>query len=144
MKKKTFGFLSISILIGALAVPVLAQSTMRLKANVPFEFTVGATTLPAGEYSISLDAGLHLVRLQGSERLTGVISLANWMQLKGDDQAAETKLVFDRYGDKYFLIEVSDGYDSVAMELPESHREREVSKTAPPQAPEMVAVLAWR
>ena len=52
MNKKAFGFLSISMLIGGLAVPLLAQFTMRIQANVPFEFNVGAKTLPAGEYSL--------------------------------------------------------------------------------------------
>jgi hypothetical protein len=144
MKKKAFGFLMISTLIGALAVPVLAQSMLRLQASVPFEFIVGAKTMPAGEYSIILDLGPRLVRLQDFKAGTGVVSLSNWMQVKSKDPAAETKLVFHRYGDKYFLSEVSDGYDSIGMQLSVTHTERELSKTASTQAPEIVAVLARR
>jgi hypothetical protein len=143
MSKKAFGFFSVSALIVALAVPSFAQS-IRLTANVPFEFTVGGRTLPAGDYSIRTGVNPTIVQVQGTGAHTGVLSLSWRVDVQDKNPAAATKLVFNRYGDKYFLSEVSDGYESVAMKLPVSHTERELANTASIQAPELVAVLAWR
>ena len=143
MNKKAFAFLSVSVLIVALAVPSFAQS-LRLTANVPFEFTVGSRTLPAGDYSIRTGVNQAIVQVQGFEAHTGALSLSWRVDVKDEDPAAATKLVFNRYGDKYFLSEVSDGYESIAMKLPVSHTQRELANTASIQTPELVAVLAWR
>lgn len=145
MNKKAFGFLSISILVVVLAVPLPAQS-LRMTANVPFEFMVGAMTLRAGEYSISLDsfASPGVVQLRSFDGRRGAISQTQPVDVRGKDPAAATKLVFNRYGDRYFLSEVCDGYDSVGRIFPVSHAERELAKSEPLQAPEIVAVLARR
>ena len=48
-----FGFLAMVVGLGA--VDASAQGKV-LQANIPFEFTVGKKTLPAGEYKITLPA----------------------------------------------------------------------------------------
>jgi len=64
MKKRMWFTFSISTLVVALAAPLMAQ-TLMLKANVPFEFTIGNKVLPAGEYLVKSDAGSSTVLLQG-------------------------------------------------------------------------------
>ena len=85
-----------------------------------------------------------MVRLQDFKAQTSALSLTNPVDVRGKDPAAATKLVFNRYGNTYFLSEVCDGYASIGMKLPMSHTERELAKSAPLQAPEIVAMLAWR
>jgi hypothetical protein len=139
MKTTTFAVLSISALVVALAIPMSAQ-TMRLTANIPFEFMVAGKTLPAGDYSINTEPGM--VRLNNFAEHAGALSLFRAATVKGTDPATATKLVFHKYGDRYFLSEVLNGYARAGAQLPESRDERELTKTASASAPETVTVLA--
>jgi hypothetical protein len=76
----------------------------RLQATVPFSFTVGGNTLPAGTYTIGTAAG-------GSDILT----LNNWQKgvnilAVGQPDSYNPKkanvLVFHKYGNQYFLSEI--------------------------------------
>jgi len=51
MQKRTWFALSVSTLAVALALPLMAD-TFTVKANIPFQFTVGDKVLPAGEYMV--------------------------------------------------------------------------------------------
>jgi hypothetical protein len=137
---KKLAVLSISALVVALAVPMLAQSSMRLKANIPFEFVVSGKTLPAGEYSI--DTASSQVVVRSIAQSAGAIAIGNNVDVKGTDPTAATKLVFNRYGDKYFLSEVLDGWVSSGLKLPVSHTERELATSASTSTPETLTVLA--
>jgi hypothetical protein len=143
MNKKEFAVLAVLVLVVAVAVPLLAQ-TVRLTANIPFEFMVGKMTLPAGEYRINTSASLASVQIQSVEGNISALSLANRVDVKGQDPESATKLVFNRYGDKYFLSEASNGYDSVGVRLPTSHEEGELIRSAAVRTTETVTLLARR
>lgn len=76
-----------------------------VKANVPFNFTVNDTTLPAGEYIIASEL---------TDRATLVIirdraNTIKAMDLALDDPSGTGKtsaLVFNHYGDQYFLSKI--------------------------------------
>jgi len=55
-----------------------------------------------------------------------------------------TRLTFNRYGNRYFLSEVDNGYTGTGFTMPMSHAQRELAKTASIQHEEIVAVLAQR
>ena len=144
MNKKALLVLSISMLVVAPAVPLMAQSLI-LKANVPFEFTVGDKALPAGEYLVRSDASLSVVVLQEEASRVAALALVSRKELGAtNDPAGITKLTFDRYGGHYFLREVDNGYTRTGSIVPMSHSEREFAKTASLQHNEIVAVLAQR
>jgi hypothetical protein len=89
------------------AVSTKAQSSYGVRANVPFDFIVGDKTLPAGKITAmgvsaadggplsitNLDKGQQAFRI--GRRMPGV-----------DDRSDRAKLVFHRYGDRYYLAEV--------------------------------------
>ncbi len=144
MNKKAFLVLSISMLAVALAAPLMAQSFV-LKANVPFEFTVGDKAMPAGEYLLRSDASVPVVVLQGEASHAAAVTLMFHKELGATrDPASITRITFDRYGSHYFLREVDNGYTRTGYTVPMSHTERELSKTASLQHNEIVAVLAQR
>ena len=97
-------------------------------------------SLPAGDYSINTEPGM--VRLNNFAEHAGALSLFRAATVKGTDPATATKLVFHKYGDRYFLSEVLNGYARAGAQLPESRDERELTKTASASAPETVTVLA--
>jgi len=144
MNKKALLVLSISMLVVALAVPLMAQSFV-LKANIPFEFTVGDKLLPAGDYLLRSDASFSVMLLQGGSSPAGALTLMSHNELRATrDPASITRITFDRYGSQYFLREVDNGYTRTGYTVPMSHTERELSKTASLQHNEIVAVLAQR
>jgi hypothetical protein len=55
------------------ATPVLASEFQAVHVKVPFAFTAGSTTLPAGDYTVS-EGDTHLVRIYGSGGVATVFS----------------------------------------------------------------------
>jgi hypothetical protein len=76
-----------------------AQQTA-LKANIPFDFTVGNTWMPAGEYTITSPIQ-EILLLRTAGHSASIVSSQD-----NTESSAGSKLVFDRYGTQYFLHEV--------------------------------------
>ena len=100
-----------SLLAIALSLPLLFSAvvhaqTTQLKMTVPFDFIAGDAALPAGDYDV------HSIDARGGNALSihNVTSKAGTLFLSNLCQSAKTsdsnKLVFYRYGQKYFLAEV--------------------------------------
>ncbi len=144
MNKKIYTLLSVSMLVAALAVPLSAQ-TLTLTANIPFAFTIANKTLPAGEYMIRNAGNPYLLIFQGEEHnVSGLTSVNHEAVVRTESPAVATKLVFNRYGDQYFLSEVVDGYVARGFVVPMHKAERELAKTASAERQEVVATLARR
>jgi hypothetical protein len=69
------------------------------KANIPFNFTVGDKSMPAGEYTISLTSE-HVVKIQSADKLQVDLAIASKSY---QEPGAKGQLVFDKVGDYYFL-----------------------------------------
>jgi len=92
----TFALLTLAVLI---ALPGAMAQGVALKADIPFAFTVGDTPLPAGEYTISSPVS-GLIRVSNDR----THDLATISTSHGNHDAGPTsKLLFNRYGDRYFL-----------------------------------------
>lgn len=80
----------------------------RVKATVPFYFTVGDFTLPPGTYTIGSAANSpDVLILRNLEKGIKVVSIGRANQ--GNPQRLDA-LVFNHYGDQYFLSQIrSDG-----------------------------------
>jgi hypothetical protein len=88
-------------------------------AKVPFNFTVGHDQLPSGTYTITRDPWGQVTMKSVDRRFTVMVTTTFEPDLpKGD------KLVFRRYGDRYFLGKVSSSAFSV--HFPESKLEKTV------------------
>jgi hypothetical protein len=89
--------------LGALATCTGAFA-QQLKANIPFEFTVGNTTMPAGEYSVwSPVHDLIELRNANNQSIAIVTGNQSYEELKSKSGG---QLVFAKYGDQYFLDHV--------------------------------------
>ena len=95
---------AISLLtIGSLAscAGAIAQQPA-MKANIPFNFTVGNTWMPAGEYTISAPMR-EVLEFQSADHahIATVVSAESH-----DESNSGSKLVFEKYGNEYFLHRV--------------------------------------
>ena len=84
-----------------------AQTTGRYRAHIPFDFTIGQETFQAGDYVIALakpDSDRTTLRL--INRTTGKSWLVATMPKNVSDKLEAANLVFNRYGDQYFLRQI--------------------------------------
>jgi hypothetical protein len=106
-------------------VPAHAQSGGRALANIPFDFSVGNTTLKAGSYTVEqLQSGIIAFSSEDEKEHQFALSFP----ADSDKQSQEPHLVFVRYGSEVFLKRVVLSSNEDCHELPESSRERELIK----------------
>ena len=102
----------------------LAQMGTRLVADVPFDFHVGSKNLKAGVYTIHSTAiSNQVLRISNAERGGGYMFQSNGVTNR--EPRAASRLIFNRYGDQYFLTTVFSSETSQGWELNKSAAERE-------------------
>jgi hypothetical protein len=98
----------------------MAQFNTTLVAEVPFGFEANNNTLPAGEYQIKWHSNPAVMELRGGGK--AILVLAN----SAYDRDNETpRLVFSRYGDKYFLSQIWST-EAIGRQVPMSRHEKEL------------------
>jgi len=106
-----------------------AQKT-ELKANVPFDFIVNGSTFPAGEYSFrSVDTLGKVLSIRSVNSQTQGMIVSSDTRSSAPSQ--QTKLVFHRYGNQYFLAEVWLQGDDMGRDVPECPLEKEAATNSP-------------
>lgn len=104
-----------------------AQETMRV--NIPFDFVAGNTSLPAGEYLVETSGPTHtLLLIDRKDTISSAFINTNAAVSAGPQ--SESKLVFNRYGDRYFLSQVWTAGYSTGRQLMKTAREKEIALTA--------------
>lgn len=119
-----------------------AQVVDTIVADIPFGFNVNDTTLPAGKYTIkrldSLDPQLMEIRsADGAERRLFLVGSAQMFKLPD-----QSKLIFHRVGDQYFLSEIFEVGNNYGVELNKSRAERQLEKNGEIGQLDSVAVPA--
>jgi len=100
-----------------------AQSTSRLvlQADIPFEFTIGKVTLPAGEYTVrSVSDSSDILQLRSADGHSVLVQM-NSIIGKADENA---KLIFNRYGNHYFFSQAWMPATQTGLEASKSKAER--------------------
>lgn len=112
-----------TLFLAATLIPAVAASAQDhvAQANVPFSFTVGASTVPAGTYRISSDVNSpSIINLSNREKNVHLLTMA----LPEDPSRRETNvLVFHRYGGQYFLSDIRSA-GSMNIHFPTSSAEK--------------------
>lgn len=94
----------------------------RLKVDVPFNFEMANLKLPAGQYQVS-DFSKLAIHVRNYEAGKDVVTIQNVLSYDTTD-GKDVRLVFNKYGDRYFLSEI--WYPAIARVLPKSKTEREL------------------
>ncbi|HXY13173.1 MAG TPA: hypothetical protein VEI26_01590 [Terriglobales bacterium] len=132
MKKQLFALLGLGLLLSAASAYAQTMAyahTINLKVNVPFNFVVTAETLPSGEYTIRSEPNVeHALSINAAGQKSRVFLATPSLSLKGMKASQQTKLVFTRYGDQYFLSEIWMAGNSVGQQLPKGGRELEMAQ----------------
>jgi hypothetical protein len=145
MRKYIWLPLILLAVIGCAAVDSKAQSPLGLRADVPFDFMVADTILEAGTITTrgvtaSESGPLSITSLSGSQN---VRRIAHRMTIANTQ--SEAKLVFRRYGNRYYLAQVwVPGYKPWEVEKSQSElaleRETRFAKNSRPRRVVVIAV----
>lgn len=111
------------LMLVALPGLVFAQTRTVIKAQVPFDFVANGKTMPAGQCTIEV-RGDGLTALWISSGNRGVFTVPNATQSATISE--RSKLVFHRYGERYFLSTISRPGENRGYQLPSGKLEREL------------------
>src|SRR6267142_5540707 len=101
-------------------VPARAQSGRRVSADIPFDFSVGNTTLKAGSYTVEqLPSGIIAFSSDDGKEHQFALTVPD----NSDNQDQAPHLVFTRYGSEAFLKGVFFPGNEDYQELLRSSRE---------------------
>jgi hypothetical protein len=126
-----------ALIIGSLASTqsASAQSSKTVaEVNIPFAFQTPLQTLPAGMYRIDRESGT-LIRLQGPGTAAGFVEMHGAIKARAADHGY---LVFDRYGNKYFLHQIWTEGSHDGLECSKSRAEKESLQAMTKQAPSSI------
>ena len=126
MKRQAFSLVSLLSLL-LVAGSAIAQ-TVHVRADIPFSFAVGSTAFPAGTYdvrTIDYQNGRTLL-LQAQDGKEGMIVVSN--AAVNLNPADKTKLIFNRYGDRYFLSQIWVAGETSGHQLLKTSREKELAR----------------
>jgi hypothetical protein len=140
MKKRILAITSLLVLC-SFAATQAAQAQEPLTVNIPFAFTAGEKTLPAGEYRVQkMDTNNVVLLIRCMEPKAAIMVVTN--ATRSSKQQEQSKLVFNRYNDHYFLSQVWNAGFSSGRELLKTQQEKEIALSAKLQAPEQIIVAA--
>jgi len=135
-QERTKGYQFVSLVVAlALALTIgaskaKAQIIGDLEVNIPFQFHVGNTKLPAGEYRIQVldNSDLKVMEISSTDGSTS--ALFEVQQAQANSTPTRSELVFNKYGNRYFLAELFEEGSSSGSEVLKSRYEKRVSQKA--------------
>ena len=143
MKRHSLTLIAIIILAGVFTVSAEAQTagSQKVVANIPFAFNVGNTSLPAGKYTITVlnpSSDRKVLQVRSSNgRSTAITQTTNVIGDASDD----SKLVFHRYGDRYFFAQAQMAGETTGLAAPKSRAERAQKNAAAIAGTKTVVVI---
>ena len=116
--------------IAGLSASAKAQSLgNRIKANIPFDFTVAGKKFAAGQYSIvraNPTAGDQILSVSSADDRSRVLPVT--IPITTLDAKDKSTLVFHRIGDEYFLAQVWLAGATTGRAFIKSRRERQLEQ----------------
>jgi len=104
------------------------QSDRQTIIHIPFNFSVGEKSFPSGKYVIERNRNnsdtVWVIRNKDNERSAIVVT----RPARANDVVEETRLVFNRYDDLYFLSEFWIPGSNTGREIQISNREKALEK----------------
>src|SRR6185295_215394 len=136
----------LSLVVTLMVKSVSAQSSHFFRVIVPFEFEINNKRFPAGEYlvrRVSSDSPQWLAITSVNARTRQTVLTH---KIRNGTLQSESKLVFRRYGDQYFLSQIWEAGDNDGRELRTSRGEADLQRLMAKNTanPEMVVVSGRR
>ncbi len=123
------GFTMLMLVLGLAFVSAVVsangQTIKQVRADIPFEFIVGDKSLPAGEYAVKPLTDNGVIAIDNRDSHASALRMTK--EIAGNRKSENARLVFHRYGNRYFLAEVWMG-DRNGSQLTKSREERALER----------------
>lgn len=105
-----------------------AQIVDDIEVSIPFQFHAGNVKLPAGPYRIHRldDADPTVLEISTVDGSTSALFQVE--DTKTDSTSAKTELIFNKYGDRYFLAKLFEDGSSSGSQVSQSRYEKKISQ----------------
>ena len=125
--KSARNLITICLLFTAVTLFAQTEQQWLMKVHIPYTFTVADQIMPAGIYNI------YTVTTQGMVRITNVdgkhSAIVNTLANYVSTAASASHLVFDQYGDEYFLAQIWSGGEDVSRNPKPSKRAAQLAQS---------------
>jgi len=105
-----------------------AQIVGDLEVSIPFQFHAGNTKLPAGKYVIHMLDYADSTFMEISSEDDSISALFEVQAVEADSAPTKSEVVFNRYGDRYFLAELLQEGNPAGSKVVESRYEKRISQ----------------
>ena len=109
---------------------VHAQIVGDLDVDIPFQFHAGNTKLPAGKYRIHVQDDSDLTVMEITSVDGSSFALFQVQESDANAAPAKSELIFNKYGDDYFLSKLYDEGNPSGSKVIESRYEKQISRGA--------------
>jgi hypothetical protein len=131
-KTRNLVALFMGLVLAALIYPNQAHAQLvgSMEADVPFQFHAGDTKLPAGKYVIRMLDDSDLTIMEISKADGSVAALFQVHAAVANSSPRKSELIFNKYGNKYFLEKLFDEGEADGSQVVESNYEKRVGQAA--------------
>jgi len=116
--------LIIIVFAGVLAINAHAQT--KLIASIPFAFSAGKTTLPAGKYMITVlnpSSDRKILQIRSLNGRSSAVVLTTGIIGNASENA---KLLFERHGDRYVFAQAQMAGDEITLATMKSKKKSDM------------------
>lgn len=120
--------MALGLLVAFGASKAQAQIVGEIEADIPFQFHAGNAKFPAGKYIIKMldDSNLEVMEIRSADGRHAAVFQVRGAQ--AETNPSKTELIFNKYGDQYFLSKMFDEGNKDGNEVLESHYEKKMMK----------------
>lgn len=141
MKTRVFA-VAAALVLAVLSLGSVAHAQNLLVVNVPFDFAAGGATLPAGQYYVEqLSRGPVVMIKEISGHAAAAMAMTKPAQPKTEQ--AKSVLVFNRYGEDYFLSEIWNAQEQNCLALTSARSRGKEQQLAKNGTPEQITLVAY-
>ena len=137
--RRAFALSIFALLLTVSSISVFAQSDRQTVVNIPFDFIVGEKAMSAGQYILERNKRESDTVWTITSKNTGASrKVFLTIPMRSNDTQQETKLVFHRYENYYFLTAFWTAGDNTGRELQQSDREKNLGQKLLAQREEII------
>jgi hypothetical protein len=107
-----------------------AQIIGNLEVTIPFQFHAGDTKLPPGKYTIHTVDNTDLTIMEISSEDGSTSALFDVHDAEANSTPAKSELIFNKYGNRYFLAKLFDEGNPSGSTVDKSRYEKKVGQAA--------------
>jgi hypothetical protein len=123
-------FIALVFALTIYATKVHAQIIGDLEVNIPFQFHAGNAKLPPGKYVIHMLDNSNLAVMEISSADGSTSALFEVQDAEANSAPAKSELIFNKYGNRYFLAKLFDEGNPSGSQVAESRYEKKLSQAA--------------